>query len=169
MSTTIATARVIIVGAGLGALYAALKLAPRPVLMISPEALGQGASSAWAQGGVAAAMDPADSPEAHARDTLRAGAGTVDAEVADLVTHEARQHILDLTRLGTPFDRKPDGSYVMSREAAHGAARWRGGRCPCWPRCCWRGALCHAPPTPPHSTAAQAPPAGCCGARAPGC
>ncbi len=123
MSKTIATDRVIIVGAGLGALYAALKLAPRPVLMISPEALGQGASSAWAQGGVAAAMDPADSPEAHARDTLRAGAGTVDAEVADLVTHEARQHILDLTRLGTPFDRKPDGSYVMSREAAHGFAR----------------------------------------------
>ena len=123
MTKTVATDRVIIVGAGLGALYAALKLAPRPVLMISPEVLGQGASSAWAQGGVAAAMDPADSPEAHARDTLRAGAGTVDAGVADLVTHEARQHILDLTRLGTPFDRNPDGSYVMSREAAHGFAR----------------------------------------------
>ena len=57
----IATDRVVIVGAGLGALYAALELAPRPVLMISPEVLGQGASSAWAQGGVAAAMDPADS------------------------------------------------------------------------------------------------------------
>ncbi|MEF9603611.1 FAD-binding protein, partial [Paracoccus sp. PXZ] len=49
----ISTGRAIIVGAGLGALYAALKLAPRPVLMISPEVLGQGASSAWAQGGVA--------------------------------------------------------------------------------------------------------------------
>ncbi|WP_374635914.1 L-aspartate oxidase, partial [Paracoccus sp. (in: a-proteobacteria)] len=119
----ISTARVIIVGAGLGALYAALKLAPRPVLMISPEVLGQGASSAWAQGGVAAAMDPADTPAAHARDTLRAGAGTVDADVARMVTEEARQHILDLTRLGTPFDRKADGSYVMSREAAHGFAR----------------------------------------------
>ena len=101
----LSTARVIIVGAGLGALYAALKLAPRPVLMISPEVLGQGASSAWAQGGVAAAMDPADTPAAHARDTLRAGAGTVDADVARMVTEEARQHILDLTRLGTPFDR----------------------------------------------------------------
>jgi L-aspartate oxidase len=40
-----------------------------------------------------------------------------------MVTEEARQHILDLTRLGTPFDRRPDGSYVMSREAAHGFAR----------------------------------------------
>jgi L-aspartate oxidase len=123
MMQELSTARVIIVGAGLGALYAALKLAPRPVLMISPEALGQGASSAWAQGGVAAAMDPADTPAAHARDTLRAGAGTVDAEVAAMVTEEARQHILDLTRLGTPFDRRADGSYVMSREAAHGFAR----------------------------------------------
>lgn len=119
----VTTTRVIIVGAGLGALYAALKLAPRPVLMISPETLGQGASSAWAQGGVAAAMDPADTPAAHARDTLRAGAGTVDAGVAEMVTNEARQHILDLTRLGTPFDRRADGSYVMSREAAHGFAR----------------------------------------------
>ena len=60
------TGRVVIVGAGLAAQYAALHLAPRPVLMISPEPLGQGASSAWAQGGVAAAMDPADSAAAHA-------------------------------------------------------------------------------------------------------
>ncbi|WP_323717093.1 L-aspartate oxidase [Paracoccus aminovorans] len=119
----IRTARVVIVGAGLGALYAALKLAPRPVLMISPEVLGQGASSAWAQGGVAAAMDPADTAEAHARDTLLAGAGTVDPAVARLVTEEARAHILDLTRLGTPFDRRPDGGYVLSREAAHSFAR----------------------------------------------
>ncbi|MFC3526568.1 L-aspartate oxidase [Paracoccus mangrovi] len=123
MTETIATPRVIIVGAGLGALYAALELAPRPVLVISPEALGQGASSAWAQGGVAAAMDPVDTAAAHARDTMGAGAGTVDAAVADMVTQDARQHILDLTRLGTPFDRQPDGGYVMSREAAHSFAR----------------------------------------------
>ncbi|MBS8226378.1 L-aspartate oxidase [Vannielia litorea] len=117
------TSRVIIVGAGLAAHYAALKLAPRPVLVISPEPLGSGASSAWAQGGVAAAMDPADSAEAHARDTLRAGAGTVDARVAEAVTREAREHILDLTGLGTPFDRTEDGAYVLSREAAHSFAR----------------------------------------------
>jgi len=60
------TDRVIIVGAGLGALYAALRLAPRPVLVISPEDLGIGASSAWAQGGVAAAMSSSDSAESHA-------------------------------------------------------------------------------------------------------
>ncbi|MFY0634310.1 MAG: L-aspartate oxidase [Vannielia sp.] len=123
MSAPIETSRVIIVGAGLAAQYAALKLAPRPVLVISPEPLGTGASSAWAQGGVAAAMDPADSAEAHARDTVSAGAGTVDAGVAEAVTTEAREHILDLTGLGTPFDRTEDGSYVMSREAAHSFAR----------------------------------------------
>jgi L-aspartate oxidase len=117
------TGRVVIVGAGLGALYAALNLAPHPVLLISPEPLGQGASSAWAQGGIAAAMAAADSPEAHAADTLRAGAGTVDAEVAASVTAEARAHILELTEIGTPFDRDAEGGYVLSREAAHGLAR----------------------------------------------
>lgn len=119
----ITTDRIVIVGAGMGALYAALKLAPRPVVMISPEPLGEGASSAWAQGGVAAAMDAGDSPENHAEDTLNAGAGMVDAEVAQLVTQEARDHILDLTDLGTPFDRTEDGQYVLSREAAHSFAR----------------------------------------------
>lgn len=117
------TGRVVIVGAGLGALYAALNLAPRAVLLISPDALGQGASSAWAQGGIAAAMAAADSPEAHAADTVRAGAGTVDAAVAASVTAEARTHILDLTAIGTPFDRDAQGDYVLSREAAHGLAR----------------------------------------------
>lgn len=121
--TDIATERVVIVGAGLGALYAALKLAPRPVLMISPETLGEGASSAWAQGGVAAAMDARDSAGAHAADTVRAGAGTVDRDVADAVTAEARAHILDLTSMGTPFDRTAGGDYVLSREAAHSFAR----------------------------------------------
>lgn len=117
------TGRVIIVGAGLGALYAALNLAPHPVLMISPEVLGEGASSAWAQGGIAAAMAAADSPAAHAADTVRAGAGTVDPAVAIGVTAEARAHILDLTAIGTPFDRDAAGGYVLSREAAHGLAR----------------------------------------------
>ncbi len=119
----LSTNRVVIVGAGMGALYAALSLAPRPVVMISPEPLGEGASSAWAQGGVAAAMDEKDSPANHAADTERAGAGTVDAQVAKMVTREARDHILQLTSFGTPFDRTDAGGYVLSREAAHSFAR----------------------------------------------
>ncbi|MCB1338054.1 MAG: L-aspartate oxidase [Maritimibacter sp.] len=123
MTQILKTSRVVIVGAGLGALYAALELAPRPVLMISPETLGEGASSAWAQGGIAAAMDLSDSAEAHAADTIGAGAGTVDPKVAALVTSHAREHIVDLTEKGTPFDRTPEGDYVMSLEAAHSKAR----------------------------------------------
>ncbi|SUZ33202.1 L-aspartate oxidase [Roseibaca ekhonensis] len=117
------TGRIVIVGAGLGGLYAALALAPRPVLVISPETLGEGASSAWAQGGIAAAMAAPDTPEAHAADTLRAGAGTVDPDVARMVTQAARDHILDLARHGTPFDRTDEGGFVMNHEAAHSTAR----------------------------------------------
>lgn len=123
METTLSTGRIVILGAGLAALSAALRLAPRPVLVISPEPLGDGASSAWAQGGVAAAMAAGDSPAAHASDTLRAGAGIVDPVIAALVTAAAPDHILDLTGRGAPFDRDAAGGYVLSREAAHGAAR----------------------------------------------
>jgi L-aspartate oxidase len=117
------TSRIVIVGAGLGGLYAALALAPQPVLVISPEALGEGASSAWAQGGIAAAMAAPDSPAAHAADTLRAGAGTVDEGVARMVTEAARDHILTLAGHGTPFDRDAQGGFVMNHEAAHSTAR----------------------------------------------
>lgn len=92
------------------------------MLIVSPETLGHGASSGWAQAGVAAAIDPADSPEAHASDTLRVGAGLVDAAVARLVAAAARGLILDLARLGAPFDRTGSGDYVLSREAAQGVA-----------------------------------------------
>lgn len=122
-SEMVETDRVVIVGAGIGALQAALELAPRPVLVISPEALGAGASSAWAQGGVAAAMADNDSAEDHAQDTMRAGAGTVDPAVARMVTAAARAQIFELTDLGTPFDRDAQGGYVLSREAAHARAR----------------------------------------------
>lgn len=68
-------------------------------------------------------MDPADSAAQHAPDTLLAGAGPVDPDIARLVTAEARDHILNLTRMGTPFDRDAAGGYVLSREAAHSLAR----------------------------------------------
>ena len=119
----ITTDRIVIVGAGLGALYAALKLAPHPVLVVSPDALGKGSSSSYAQGGVAAAMSAGDSPQIHASDTEKAGAGTVDAGVAALVTRGAGDHIFDLAALGAQFDRTDSGEFVLSREAAHSFAR----------------------------------------------
>jgi len=114
---------VLIIGAGLAGLYAALSFAPHPVTVLSPCPLGDGASSTWAQGGVAAAMDKNDTPAAHATDTISAGAGTVLPEIAKLVTEAAQKHIAGLSALGTPFDRTDEGEYVLSREAAHGWPR----------------------------------------------
>jgi len=67
---TRSTADVIIVGGGLAGLFCALRLAPRPVTVISAAPLGQDASTAWAQGGIAAAVTEGDSAEAHAADTI---------------------------------------------------------------------------------------------------
>lgn len=113
----------LIVGAGLAGLFCALKLAPRPVTVISPVPLGNGASSAWAQGGVAAAVGPGDTSHAHAVDTEIAGAGIVDEDEAESVTAEAAARIEDLARWGTPFDRDELGHYVLSKEAAHSRNR----------------------------------------------
>ncbi|HEY9012565.1 MAG TPA: L-aspartate oxidase [Devosia sp.] len=113
----------LIVGAGLAGLFCALKLAPRPVTVISPKPLGFGASSAWAQGGVAAAIGEGDTSHAHAVDTEIAGAGIVDEEIAESVTAEARERIEDLARWGTPFDRDAEGHFQLGREAAHSTNR----------------------------------------------
>lgn len=121
--TVIDAGGALIVGAGLAGLFTALKLAPVPCTVLSPEPLGSGASSAWAQGGVAAALGPGDSPEAHARDTIIAGAGGVDAEVALAVAREAGARIADLIDMGAPFDRDAAGHLAQSREAAHSFAR----------------------------------------------
>ena len=114
---------VIIVGGGLAGLFCALKLAPRPVTLISAAPLGQGASSAWAQGGMAAAVADGDSPEAHAADTIAAGAGLVDESIALGLAREASPRIHDLLAYGVPFDRDLEGRLAVGREAAHSARR----------------------------------------------
>ncbi len=116
-------ASVVIVGAGLAGLFTALKLAPHPVTVISPQRLGDGASSAWAQGGIAAAVAEGDTPEAHAADTVRAGAGLVNAAMAGSLAREAAARIQDLLALGVPLDRDAEGALAVSREAAHSANR----------------------------------------------
>lgn len=113
----------IIVGGGLAGLFAALKLAPQPVTLISPAPLGEAASSTWAQGGIAAAVGLGDTIEAHAADTVRAGAGLVDADVALSVARDAADRIDDLVAFGVPFDRDASGAFLQSREAAHSEPR----------------------------------------------
>jgi len=114
---------VVIVGGGLAGLFCALKLAPRPVTVISAAPLGQGASTAWAQGGIAAAVAEGDSPEAHAADTVAVGAGLVDEAIALGLAREAGPRIHDLLAYGVPFDRDLQGKLAVGREAAHSARR----------------------------------------------
>ena len=113
----------LILGAGVAGLFTALKLSPMPSLVLAGTRPGVSGSSAWAQGGIAAAMDEHDSWQAHAADTLAAGAGLCNPEIAALVAREAPERIHDLIAYGAPFDRKPDGSLALGREAAHSANR----------------------------------------------
>jgi L-aspartate oxidase len=114
---------IVIVGAGLAGLFTALKLAPLPVTVVSVSPFGQGGSSVWAQAGIAAALSEGDSPEAHAADTIRAGAGLVDEQIALMMAREARDRIEDLLRYGVPFDKNLEGHLDLAREAAHGSRR----------------------------------------------
>jgi L-aspartate oxidase len=110
---------ILIIGGGLAGLFTALKLAPLPCTVLTPTPLGEGASSAWAQGGVAAAIGEGDSTESHVADTLVAGAGLCDEAMVRLMVSEASDRILDLLEYGVPFDRDLEGKLVQSREAAH--------------------------------------------------
>lgn len=117
------TNRVLILGAGLAGLFLALRLAPRACTIVTPAPLGQAASSAWAQGGLAAALHPHDSVEQHAADTVAAGAGLVDPVIAQLIASEGPARVRDLIALGVPFDRTPSGDLALSLEAAHSHPR----------------------------------------------
>ncbi len=115
----------LIIGAGLAGLSAALEAAKAgaKVLVVTPEPLLNACSSAWAQGGMAAALTGRDSAALHARDTEAAGAGLVEPVAARALTDAGRETVEWLAALGAPFDRDADGGFVVSLEAAHSVSR----------------------------------------------
>src|SRR5881628_79430 len=113
----------LILGAGIAGLFTALKLAPMPSIVLAGTRPGLAGSSAWAQGGIAAAMGEDDSWQSHAHDTVVAGAGLCDPAIVELVAREAPDRIRDLVTFGAPFDRTADGALALGREAAHSLPR----------------------------------------------
>lgn len=114
------TPRAVIVGSGVAGLTTALALGD--CIVVTKTELGEG-SSTWAQGGIAAALGRDDDPALHAADTVAVSAGLADPQVAGLVTGEAPDRIGWLLELGAHFDRDPDGSLTLGREAGHGRHR----------------------------------------------
>jgi L-aspartate oxidase len=114
------SADVIVVGSGIAGLTAALRLRQRVerVLLVTKTVLSEG-STEWAQGGIAAALDPADSPQEHLHDTLVAGAGVCDVEAVRALVSEGPARVRELVGLGTEFDRGPDGEISLTREGGH--------------------------------------------------
>ncbi len=116
-------AAVLVIGSGMAGLTVALELAPHPVTLLTKTGGLPGGSSVHAQGGVAAALGPGDTPEKHAADTVAAGGGFVEAPMAALLTREGAARVATLLADGLPFDRNADSTPRFSQEAAHGMAR----------------------------------------------
>jgi len=113
----------VIIGGGLAGLTAALRLAPMPVTVLSPQPLGVEAASGWAQGGIAAALGADDAPHLHAADTRAAGDGLCDEEVVRRVTAAAPGAVEWLARIGTRFAKVAEGGFSLGLEAAHSRRR----------------------------------------------
>lgn len=114
---------VVIIGSGIAGLTTALALAPAPVLLLTRDGLGQGSSTALAQGGIAASVGSDDSTALHLSDTLAAGDGLVDPAVAAAILEQAGPVIDLLARHGTGFDRDSAGQIALGLEAAHSRRR----------------------------------------------
>jgi L-aspartate oxidase len=121
---------VLIIGAGVAGLYAASMLHDDlHVIVLDKGTAGRSGSSPWAQGGMAAALGPADSPASHAHDTMVAGDGLCDPVAVDVLTREAPQRVAHLLQLGTRFDALPGAdptdaySLHLAREGAQSHAR----------------------------------------------
>ena len=92
------------------------------MLVVTKDVLAAG-STRWAQGGIAAALGPDDTAEAHLADTLVAGVGICDVEAVRVLVDEGPQAVRELIELGTRFDRSSTGELSLTREGGHHADR----------------------------------------------
>jgi len=113
-------ADVIVIGSGIAGLTAALTARRKnlSVLLLTKDVLSTG-STAWAQGGIAAALGPEDSPEQHFQDTLEAGAGLCDENSVKTLVQEGPVAVKKLINLGATFDLDPAGNVALTREGGH--------------------------------------------------
>ncbi|MDO5502941.1 MAG: L-aspartate oxidase [Actinomycetia bacterium] len=120
----VAEADVIVVGSGIAGLTTALKLRERveKVLLVTKTILSEG-STQWAQGGIAAALAPEDSPEEHLVDTLIAGVGLCDEDAVRALVEEGPARVRELIALGAQFDTDAGGDILLTREGGHGRDR----------------------------------------------
>jgi len=116
-----AYADVVVVGSGIAGLTAALRIREAgvgSVLVVTKDHLSAG-STQWAQGGIAAALGPGDTPEQHLRDTMVAGAGICDVEAVRILVTEGPAAVHELIALGTEFDQTSAGDLQLTREGGH--------------------------------------------------
>ena len=115
-------ADVVVIGSGIAGLTAALRihaeLPDHKLLVVTKDVLSAG-STQWAQGGIAAALGPEDTPAQHERDTLVAGAGACDPAAVRALVTEGPDAVHELIALGTNFDHDPDGELSLTREGGH--------------------------------------------------
>tara|TARA_B100000963_G_scaffold9068_1_gene7161 strand:- start:1348 stop:2928 length:1581 start_codon:yes stop_codon:yes gene_type:complete len=113
---------VVIVGSGISGLMTAVSLYPRKVTLVTKRKLGEMSSSAWAQGGIAAAVTKQDSPQKHFEDTIKASSGLSDEHAVKTITEDALEVVKFLERIGVNFDKTNKG-FSLSKEAAHSYRR----------------------------------------------
>jgi L-aspartate oxidase len=112
---------VVVIGSGIAGLTTALRIAAATelrVLVVTKDVLAAG-STRWAQGGIAAALDPEDSPAEHLTDTLVAGVGLCDRDAVEVLVDEGPLAVRELIELGTRFDRTAGGELALTREGGH--------------------------------------------------
>ena len=113
---------VLIVGGGLAGLYAALHIVPPARVALLSKGKLSVSNSMWAQGGIAAALAPDDSPRFHLLDTLNAGRGLCSQSAVKVLVEEGPGCIHHLLELGVPFDYE-DGELALGMEGGHGKRR----------------------------------------------